>query len=234
MSKSKSSKIEWPTVSQVCEELTWVRDRCCEVPPDALNADGQANDGADEDIDDIGPKEEFDIDDYLMDVRLQVYPNGQWAVRTGDSQYDQDHRGYWGAGFLSWDSDCEELAAALIDEAKDCAAMSGEDVGDENEGGSGSSESHCRRCGTAYVQGYCPKCDWGEEEDEEPTPEDDDLFTDDRRTFYLHRKPVVMVREGEDFWPALLAWMEREGYFPNVWFHDDHGGYTLLERPDDK
>ena len=30
------------------------------------------------------------------DVRLQVYPDGQWALRWGDSQYDQDHRGYWG------------------------------------------------------------------------------------------------------------------------------------------
>ena len=31
------------------------------------------------------------------DVRLQVYPNGEWAVRFGLSDYDQDHRGFWGA-----------------------------------------------------------------------------------------------------------------------------------------
>lgn len=30
------------------------------------------------------------------------------------------------------------------------------------------SESHCPECGSAYVQGYCPDCDWGEEEEESP------------------------------------------------------------------
>lgn len=34
------------------------------------------------------------------DVRLQVYDNGHWAIRTGSSDYDQDHRGYWGASLL--------------------------------------------------------------------------------------------------------------------------------------
>jgi len=31
------------------------------------------------------------------DVRLQVWDDEQWIIRTGDSQYDQDHRGYWGS-----------------------------------------------------------------------------------------------------------------------------------------
>lgn len=31
------------------------------------------------------------------DVRLQVYPEGVWAVRSGDSGYDLDHHGYWGS-----------------------------------------------------------------------------------------------------------------------------------------
>jgi len=35
-----------------------------------------------------------------IDVRLQVYDNGTWAVRTGDPQYDLDHSGYWGASSL--------------------------------------------------------------------------------------------------------------------------------------
>lgn len=35
------------------------------------------------------------------DVRLQVYPNGQWAVRWGLSDYDQDHRGFWGCSSVS-------------------------------------------------------------------------------------------------------------------------------------
>ncbi len=35
--------------------------------------------------------------DAECDVRLQVYNDGQWAIRWGLSDYDQDHRGYWGA-----------------------------------------------------------------------------------------------------------------------------------------
>ena len=31
------------------------------------------------------------------DVRLQVEADGSWAVRYGDSSYDQSHLGYWGA-----------------------------------------------------------------------------------------------------------------------------------------
>ena len=31
-----------------------------------------------------------------IDVRLQVHDG--WALRTGPSDYDQDHRGYWGVG----------------------------------------------------------------------------------------------------------------------------------------
>ena len=34
------------------------------------------------------------------DVRLQVYPDGSWAVRWGLSDYDTDHRGYWGASCI--------------------------------------------------------------------------------------------------------------------------------------
>ena len=34
------------------------------------------------------------------DVRLQVYENGQWCIRSGLSDYDQDHRGYWGASCI--------------------------------------------------------------------------------------------------------------------------------------
>lgn len=52
-----------------------------------------------------------------FDVRLQVH-DGSWSLHTGDASYDQDHRGYWGAGFLTeGDGDCRELAQDLIDEA---------------------------------------------------------------------------------------------------------------------
>lgn len=32
------------------------------------------------------------------DVRLHVWPDGEWTIHYGDPSYDQDHRGYWGAG----------------------------------------------------------------------------------------------------------------------------------------
>lgn len=53
------------------------------------------------------------------DVRLQVYEDGSWAVRVGPSDYDLDHRGFWGASsiprgrFRSTD-----VARDLIEQAK--------------------------------------------------------------------------------------------------------------------
>lgn len=90
------------------------------------------------------PKEEEVVDwllDYAanfaegdVDVRLQVYESGEWALRFGDPQYDQDHRGFWGSGVLAGDEDGEgylgweisQLAADLIDQAADDACMGGE------------------------------------------------------------------------------------------------------------
>jgi len=60
-----------------------------------------------------------------IDVRLQVQEGG-WALRTGDSSYDLDHRGYWGAGYLTRSSNCRELARELIEEARDHAAQCAE------------------------------------------------------------------------------------------------------------
>lgn len=34
------------------------------------------------------------------DIRLQIYEDGKWVIRVGDSSYDLDHRGYWGSSFL--------------------------------------------------------------------------------------------------------------------------------------
>jgi hypothetical protein len=65
------------------------------------------------------------------DVRLQVYPDGAWAVRWGLSDYDQDHRGYWGASSIDGRSTLKTLraiAADLISQAQDDAAQNGEEV----------------------------------------------------------------------------------------------------------
>ena len=65
-----------------------------------------------------------DDDDKIVDVRLQVYENGQWAIREGDASYDTDHHGYWGASTLEPRSNCRELARDLIDQAAEHAAQS--------------------------------------------------------------------------------------------------------------
>jgi hypothetical protein len=60
------------------------------------------------------------------DVRLQVWDDGEWCVRYGNSQFDQDARGYWGSSsvpgvvrgavkrFRS-----REVAKDLIDQARE-------------------------------------------------------------------------------------------------------------------
>jgi hypothetical protein len=57
-----------------------------------------------------------------VDVRLQVYPSGDWALRVGSSDYDLDHRGYFASASvpacnLGFDaSDARTLARELRDE----------------------------------------------------------------------------------------------------------------------
>lgn len=57
------------------------------------------------------------------EVRLQVREDG-WLILTGDSQYDQDHRGAWGCGFIrrgaNW-AECRECARDLINDARNDA-----------------------------------------------------------------------------------------------------------------
>ena len=53
------------------------------------------------------------------DVRLQVV-DGSWELHTGDSSYDQDHRGRWGASWVRAGAsmaECRGIARDLIDEA---------------------------------------------------------------------------------------------------------------------
>jgi hypothetical protein len=56
-----------------------------------------------------------------VDVRLRVH-NGSWQVLWGDSSYDTDHRGYWGASSIS-DSDADRdlysTAKDLISQVED-------------------------------------------------------------------------------------------------------------------
>lgn len=59
------------------------------------------------------------------DVRLQIYPDGGWAVRWGLSDYDQDHRGFWGASSVPGGRfDSVSTARDLLSQARDSHAQS--------------------------------------------------------------------------------------------------------------
>ena len=51
-----------------------------------------------------------------IDVRLQVYEDGMWSIHLGPSDYDSDHRGFWGASSISPKTNCKELAKELIEQ----------------------------------------------------------------------------------------------------------------------
>lgn len=64
-------------------------------------------------------------------------------------------------------------------------------------------------------------------------PEDCDLTTDDYRKFFeygfAHRGPVVTVKEGDDWRPAVRAYQDSERYWGAVWFAEERGGYQLAD-----
>ena len=69
--------------------------------------------------------EPLDHEDWL-DVRYQLYPDGQWALRTGSSDYDQDHHGFWGCASISpymEASNLDDIAGDMIEQALDDRAV---------------------------------------------------------------------------------------------------------------
>jgi hypothetical protein len=63
-------------------------------------------------------------EDSFLDIRLQVLPDGSWALHEGDPQYDTDHRGYWGAGTLDGKRfNSREMARDLIEQAREQRAQ---------------------------------------------------------------------------------------------------------------
>lgn len=65
----------------------------------------------------------------MLEVRLQVYPNGEPYLRVGDPQFDLDSGGYWGAGYIAQGdtaSELRQLARDLIQQARDQHAESAE------------------------------------------------------------------------------------------------------------
>ncbi|MFN8993022.1 MAG: hypothetical protein ACK5X3_05070 [Pseudomonadota bacterium] len=91
-----------------------------------------------------GDREEYDSDedfleDAYIDIRLQVMDDHQWYFHSGDSQYDQDHRGAWGASSVGERVSMEkamEIAKDLIEQAAedacDCLTKTIRSYNDDN------------------------------------------------------------------------------------------------------
>ena len=93
-------KIHFPTIQEITKEVKDYRDYLKSFNPEEIT-EGEFCGG---------------------DIRLQIF-DGDWTIHTGDVQYDQDHRGFWGASCVSVESTnraCREIAKDLINEAKDC------------------------------------------------------------------------------------------------------------------
>lgn len=68
-----------------------------------------------------------------------------------------------------------------------------------------------------------------EETSPEPSePDEDEITTEDHRHFYCFRRCIVTVGDDDEWQAAVKAWMEKEQYWPNVWFISDHGNAHLL------
>lgn len=68
-----------------------------------------------------------------IDVRLQVYPNGEWRVNSGDASCDSNHHGFWGASSIPmqrhWSGvAAERLARDLIEQCRDNYAQAQDNV----------------------------------------------------------------------------------------------------------
>lgn len=66
--------------------------------------------------------------DSECDVRLQVYEDGEWALRWGACSYDQDHSGYWGCGSVPGSNkrfNATSLAKNLLQQCQEAFCMVG-------------------------------------------------------------------------------------------------------------
>ena len=59
-------------------------------------------------------------------------------------------------------------------------------------------------------------------------PEEGDYTTEDHEHFYQFGKRAVVVSEEEEWPPTLKAHMDREQFWPNVWWISDHGNAHLI------
>jgi dihydroxyacetone kinase len=67
-------------------------------------------------------RESMDEGQTDLDIRLQVYRTAVWAIRVGDSGYDADHLGYWGASAIDRKTSIKtitSIAKDLLEQAKE-------------------------------------------------------------------------------------------------------------------
>jgi hypothetical protein len=67
-----------------------------------------------------------------------------------------------------------------------------------------------------------------ESEYEEGGVEEGDYTTEDHIHFYQYGKLVVTVPDGNSIKKAIDAHMDKEKFFPNVFFISDHGNVHLI------
>ena len=60
-------------------------------------------------------RESMDQGQTDMDVRLQVYRSCVWAIRIGDSGFDSDHLGYWGASAIDKKTSIKTITSVAKD-----------------------------------------------------------------------------------------------------------------------
>jgi hypothetical protein len=68
-------------------------------------------------------------DEPTIDCRLNYQPGRGFAFLTGNSQYDQDHRGFWGSSCVGANEDEEsarDIASDLFDQVVEHVAQSEE------------------------------------------------------------------------------------------------------------
>ncbi len=88
-----------PTIAELAEILICVSAEVIEPDPDDY-PDGS------------------DLGEAFIDVRLRYF-DGTWALHTGSSDYDTDHRGAWGASSVPADLDqssAESIAYELLEQ----------------------------------------------------------------------------------------------------------------------
>lgn len=69
----------------------------------------------------------------------------------------------------------------------------------------------------------------GEEADGDDEPDEDSITTDDHRKFWQYRKLVLTIDEDDNVEDALVAYMNREQFWPDCYWISDHGNAHRID-----